>query len=87
GRFEQLGMHEWSGRVKLVEVTDELPDQLTAREAEILRLVAVGRSNKQIATELVISVHTVERHIQNAYRKVDARNRAQASSYVARVRL
>ncbi|HUE29049.1 MAG TPA: AAA family ATPase [Solirubrobacteraceae bacterium] len=86
-RFEQLGMHEWSGRVKLVEVTDELPDQLTAREAEILRLVAVGKSNKQIATELVISVHTVERHIQNAYRKVDARNRAQASSYVARVRL
>jgi DNA-binding CsgD family transcriptional regulator len=57
------------------------------REAEILRLVAVRRTNKEIAAELSLSVHTVERHVQNAYRKIDARNRADAGDYVARVGL
>jgi DNA-binding CsgD family transcriptional regulator len=81
-------MHEWSRRAALLDVADwELPDGLTAREAEILRLVALGKTNKEIATDLVISVHTVERHVQNAYRKISARNRAEASTYVARVRL
>jgi DNA-binding CsgD family transcriptional regulator len=81
-------MHEWSRRAALIELPDhELPDRLTAREAEILRLVGHGKSNKEIAAELFISVHTVERHIQNAYRKIDARNRADASTYVARVGL
>jgi DNA-binding CsgD family transcriptional regulator len=87
-RFKALGMHEWSRRAALLDVGDwELPDGLTAREAEILRLVALGKTNKEIATDLVISVHTVERHVQNAYRKISARNRAEASTYVARVRL
>jgi DNA-binding CsgD family transcriptional regulator len=87
-RFNELGMHEWSRRAALLELPDhELPDRLTAREAEILRLVGHSKSNKEIAAELFISVHTVERHIQNAYRKIDARNRADASTYVARVGL
>jgi DNA-binding GntR family transcriptional regulator/DNA-binding CsgD family transcriptional regulator len=87
-RFEELGMREWSRRAALVEVAEsELPDHLTAREAEILRLVALGGTNKEIAADLVLSVHTVERHIQNAYRKISARNRADASTYVARVGL
>jgi DNA-binding CsgD family transcriptional regulator len=87
-RFEELGMREWSRRAALVNIADpELPDRLTAREAEVLRLVALGSSNKEIAAKLVISVHTVERHVQNAYRKIDARNRADASTYVARVDL
>jgi DNA-binding CsgD family transcriptional regulator len=87
-RFQELGMHEWSRRAALVEVEErELPDRLTAREAEILRLLALGKTNKEMATELVISVHTVERHVQNAYRKISARNRADASTYVARVGL
>jgi DNA-binding NarL/FixJ family response regulator len=87
-RFEELGMREWLRRAALVEVPDrELPDRLTARQAEVLRQVALGRSNKEIAAELVISVHTVERHVQNAYRKISARNRAEASTYVARVGL
>jgi DNA-binding CsgD family transcriptional regulator len=72
----------------LLEDTDrELPDRLTPREAEILRLVADGGTNKEIAAGLGISVHTVERHVQNAYRKIGARNRADASTYVARVSL
>jgi DNA-binding CsgD family transcriptional regulator len=87
-RFKELGMAEWSRRAALVKMTrEELPDGLTAREAEILRLVALGRTNKEIAAELFISVHTVERHVQNAYRKISARNRADASTYVARAGL
>jgi predicted ATPase/DNA-binding CsgD family transcriptional regulator len=54
---------------------------LTAREVEVLRLVAKGQSNKQIAAELVLSVRTVERHITNLYGKIDARGKADATAY------
>ena len=54
---------------------------LTAREAEVLRLVAKGQSNKEIAAELVLSVRTVERHITNLYGKIDARGKADATAY------
>jgi DNA-binding CsgD family transcriptional regulator len=87
-RFRRLGMREWSRRAALLKVPDrELPDRLTAREAEILRLVALGKTNNEMAANLFVSVHTVERHVQNAYRKIGARNRADASTYVARVGL
>ena len=46
------------------------PDGLTVREAEILTLVAEGRSNQEIAAALVLSVRTVERHISNIYQKL-----------------
>ena len=52
------------------------PSGLTAREVEVLRLVARGRSNQEIATELVLSVRTVERHIANIYDKIGASGRA-----------
>jgi DNA-binding CsgD family transcriptional regulator len=88
-RFEELGMREWSRRLTELEAAAarELPDQLTPREAQILRLLAVRRTNKEIATELVLSVHTVERHVQNALRKIGARNRLDATGYVERVDL
>ena len=54
---------------------------LTFREAEVLRLVAKGQSNKEIAAELVLSVRTVERHITNLYGKIDARGKADATAY------
>jgi DNA-binding NarL/FixJ family response regulator len=60
------------------------PDGLTAREAEVLDLLTFGHTNLEIAAKLVVSVHTVERHLQNAYRKVGVRNRADASAYMAR---
>ena len=58
-----------------------LPDRLTGREAEVLRLIAAGSSNREIADELVLSVRTVERHINNIYRKIDARGRTAAVAY------
>jgi DNA-binding CsgD family transcriptional regulator len=57
------------------------PDGLTAREVEILRLIAAGRSSREIGVELVLSVRTVERHIANIYGKIGAGGRAQATAY------
>ena len=54
---------------------------LSGREIEVLRLVAGGKSNQQIADELVISVHTVGRHVSNIFGKIDVANRAQATAY------
>jgi DNA-binding CsgD family transcriptional regulator len=50
-------------------------------EMEVLRLVASGRSSREIAEALVLSVRTVERHITNVYSKTGARTRAQATAY------
>jgi LuxR family transcriptional regulator, maltose regulon positive regulatory protein len=63
---------------------DRQPDGLTARETEVLGLLAAGHTNSEIAAQLVLSVYTVERHLQNAYRKIGARNRADATAYVVR---
>ena len=65
------------------KVTDSSPkaDHLTDREVEVLRLVAGGSTNNEIADDLVLSVRTVERHVQNVYRKIGARRRAQATAY------
>ena len=57
------------------------PDGLTERELDVLRLLAGGRTNKEIAEELVLSVRTVERHIGNLYGKISARGRADATAY------
>jgi DNA-binding CsgD family transcriptional regulator len=57
---------------------------LTARDLEVLRQVARGQSNKEIAAELVLSVRTIERHITNLYAKIDARGKADATAYAIR---
>jgi DNA-binding NarL/FixJ family response regulator len=54
---------------------------LSVRELEVLRLLAAGRSNQQIADELVISLNTVRRHVSNIFDKTGAANRAQATAY------
>jgi DNA-binding NarL/FixJ family response regulator len=58
--------------------------RLSAREVQVLRLVAAGRSNQQIADELVISVNTVTHHVANILNKTGAANRAEATSYAHR---
>ena len=57
------------------------PDGLTAREVEVLRLVAVGRSNAQIATALVLSEKTVARHLSNIFGKLEVGSRTAAAAY------
>jgi DNA-binding CsgD family transcriptional regulator len=61
-----------------------LPDGLSPREAEILRLVARGLSNREIGTTLFISEHTAANHIRNILRKTGCANRTEAASYAHR---
>lgn len=60
------------------------PSLLTGRELEVLALVAAGRSNREIATELVVSPHTVHRHVANILRKLGEPTRAAAAARAAR---
>ena len=57
------------------------PDDLTAREVEILRLIATGLSNGEIAAALVVSGATVKTHVNHIFAKTGARDRAQAVRY------
>jgi DNA-binding NarL/FixJ family response regulator len=57
---------------------------LTSRETEVLRLVASGLKNREIATSLVVSEHTVHRHVANILRKLDQSSRAAAAAHAAR---
>ncbi len=58
-----------------------LPDDLTTREVEVLRLIAAGLSNTEIAAALVLSAATVKTHINHIFQKTGARDRAQAVRY------
>ena len=60
------------------------PDPLTERELEVLKLVAMGKSNKQIAGELSISKHTVRTHVNHILSKLHLANRVQATLYALR---
>ncbi len=57
------------------------PAGLTEREVEVLRLVASGRSNAEIAGKLVLSIRTVERHISNIYGKTGSGGRVDATAF------
>jgi pimeloyl-ACP methyl ester carboxylesterase/DNA-binding CsgD family transcriptional regulator len=57
---------------------------LTSRETEVLRLVSIGMSNREIATTLVLSEHTVHRHVANILRKLAQSSRAGAATQAAR---
>lgn len=61
-----------------------LPDALSGREAQILRLVARGLSNREIGAELFISEHTAANHVRSILRKTGCANRTEATSYAHR---
>jgi DNA-binding CsgD family transcriptional regulator len=60
------------------------PHGLSRRELEVLRWLAAGETNRQIARRLGLSPHTIERHVANIYRKIGARGRADATAYALR---
>jgi DNA-binding NarL/FixJ family response regulator len=65
----------------------QLYDGLTEREIEVLRLLARGLANKQIAYRLRVSEKTVRNHISNMYRKLGISDRTQAVLYAVRTGL
>jgi DNA-binding CsgD family transcriptional regulator/pimeloyl-ACP methyl ester carboxylesterase len=73
-----------TGTARPPATRDERPSGLTPRELEVLRLIAGGGSNAEIAHRLGLSVNTVERHVSNLYRKIDARGRADATAFAVR---
>jgi DNA-binding NarL/FixJ family response regulator len=60
---------------------------LSRREIEVLRLVADGRTNREIASELGISERTVDRHVSNLFSKLDVSTRSAATAYAYEHRL
>jgi DNA-binding NarL/FixJ family response regulator len=66
---------------------EEARAELTARETEVLRLMADGKENAQIAEELFISVQTVKTHVSNILAKLEVENRVQAAVQAVRSRL
>lgn len=60
------------------------PDQLTAREREVLELLVAGASNRQIATMLVVTENTIKFHLKNILQKLHLQNRSQVVAYALR---
>jgi DNA-binding NarL/FixJ family response regulator len=65
----------------------DLPEPLTARETDVVRLVAQGRTNAEITSELVVSMSTVKTHLGSVQRKLGARNRTEIAIWAWRHRL
>ncbi len=79
--FRQVGAAPLADLASALLAPASLPGGLTAREVEVLRLVASGRSNPQIAGELVLSEKTVARHLSNIFGKLDVGSRTAAAAY------
>jgi DNA-binding NarL/FixJ family response regulator len=62
----------------------QLPDDLTPRESEVIKLIAEGLTSDEIASELTISPRTVERHRENILGKLGMRNRVELTRYAIR---
>jgi DNA-binding CsgD family transcriptional regulator len=85
--FHELGSDGWArqARDELSRVGGRRPSAdgaLTRAEARVATLAAAGHSNKEIATALVISVYTVERHLKHVYSKLGVRSRTQLAGRV-----
>jgi two-component system, NarL family, response regulator LiaR len=76
-----------AARLMQVVSTPESPEALTERETEVLRLLAQGQSNKQIAHGLHITEKTVKTHVSNILSKLGVQSRTQATLYAVRIGL
>jgi len=91
--YAELGMQPWAvkarglladPRLAAVRAAPAYPNGLTEREVEVLRLIAAGKTSREIAVELLLSIRTVGRHITNIYGKIDAHSKAEAATFAAR---
>ena len=91
GELEDMKMLPYLERARLVQQRDQTnraerpvyPDGLTHREVEILRLIARGRTNREIGAELFVSSRTVDSHVGNILNKICSANRAEATAYAS----
>lgn len=79
--FLQLGATYELSKIDSLSTKSESSHGLTQRELEVLRLIATGKTNKAIASELFISERTVDRHVSNIFMKLDVTSRAAATAY------
>jgi DNA-binding CsgD family transcriptional regulator len=81
--FDRIGAAPDISRIDALVSTDTLrrTGGLTPRELQVLRLVAAGKTNRAIATELFLSEKTVERHLSSIFTKLDLSSRAGATAY------
>jgi DNA-binding NarL/FixJ family response regulator len=94
GLFEELGiqgeaqalreqLEHLPGRAQ-ARKTRSLPAGLSERETEVMRLIAAGKSNRQIAEELILSERTVANHLAHIFNKTGTDNRAAAAAFAIR---
>jgi DNA-binding CsgD family transcriptional regulator len=90
--YGRLGMERYAGEARALLAAPRpaaaspvscYPGRLTAREVDVVRLIAAGRSNREIAEALVLSERTVERHIANIYAKIGVAGRAARAAAAA----
>ena len=74
--FVALSTSRWGGSFRRSNEPDYQPGKLSARELEIVRMIARGESGPEIAAELHIAHDTVRTHVRNAMKKIGARSRA-----------
>ena len=79
--FARLGAHPDMVALDLPAAREDTGEGLSHREREVLHLVATGQSNRQIAVALILSEHTVARHVQNIFAKLGVSSRTSASAY------
>ena len=79
--FTDLGAIPAAQQIDRLLVRTAAPGGLTAREVEVLRLVATGKSNQEIADALFLSNKTVARHLSNIFTKIDVQSRTAAAAY------
>ena len=77
-RFEDLGARQWAARAR-----SEL--ELTPTERQVAELVATGRSNKEVAAQLFMSVRTVEDNLSKIYRKLEIQSRSELAAFLNRI--
>jgi len=78
--FDRLGI-QLGARTATTSTRRPLPARLTEREAEVLRLVAAGHTNKEIAAALFLSDKTIARHLSNIFTKIDVSTRSAATAF------
>jgi ATP/maltotriose-dependent transcriptional regulator MalT len=83
-QFDAIGARLAAAGIDDAQQTAHRPGGLTDREIEVLGLVALGWSNKEIAAELSLSTKTVSRHLSNIFTKIDVSTRSAATAYAFR---